>query len=397
MEISIPISITQYYPYILPFFTAFLISFLITPFVGKLADKLEFKEQAISKKEHISYRHKKPQMHKNGILRLGGITIIISFFVSLIIFDNVPTNLYGVLIGMLIITILGIIDDKKDLPGKTQLFVQILAASVVVVFGVTIPSIHIIGQSINFNLFSHQFNMFGLDYNFIFPADIITVFWILLVMNAFAWTCGIDALGESLAIVASLVFAALSVKYGNFHYPLIFFIFAGSISGFTPYNFPKAKIIAGSVGDMNFGFLLSSMAIVSGTKLPTATMILIIPILDMIWVLIGRIKRHRLSNPLKILSISDDTHLHHRIMKLGFNVKETLYIELAIFSIFSFAAFYLAGFSFRFLLLSAFIVVALIIFAILNALKGRSKLVSSKSNQKRIIKKSLSPEDRYAY
>ncbi len=397
---NIPLSITQYIPYLQPFFTAFIISFLLTPIVGKLAQKFGFKEKAKSFKRNIASKrlnHKKPQMHKDGILRLGGVAIIIAFFSSLIIYDNVPHHLYGILFGMIILAILGIVDDKKDLSGKTQLLIQIFVAIIVVVFGITIPNIQFAGQFFDFSLFSHQFSFLDFTYNFLFPADFITIFWILLVMNAFAWTCGIDALGESLAFVASIIFAALSIKYGNFHYPLIFFIFAGSIFGFIPFNYPKAKIIAGSAGDLNYGFLISSMAIVSGTKLPTAIMILIIPILDMIWVLIGRIKNNKLSNPFQILSISDDTHLHHRIMKLGFNVKETLYIELSLFSMFSLAAFYLAGFSLHFLILSLFIVIALVIFTILSILHKKGNITYNKTENKNPIKKELTPEDRYAY
>ncbi|KKQ35987.1 MAG: UDP-N-acetylmuramyl pentapeptide phosphotransferase/UDP-N-acetylglucosamine-1-phosphate transferase, partial [candidate division WS6 bacterium GW2011_GWA2_37_6] len=355
MNIEIPTAISQYFPYIPPALLAFGITFMASPIIGKFARKFKFIDLPAHKRSRDD-KTKAQRIHKKIIPRLGGVAIMIGFFGTLLFLDDVPSQTYGIMIGMGLITLMGILDDKFELSGKVQLAFQLLATLIVVVSGVSILDIQIAGQFIDLSYYSTNINLFGLDYMFNFPADFLTIFWILLIMNALAWSCGIDALGESLAFVAAVTFGALSMKFGNPSYTYIFFVFAGSIWGFIPFNFPTAKILGGTAGDHNYGFFLSTMAIVSGTKLPTAIIILIIPLIDLIWVLIGRIRHNHLKSPLDLLAINDRTHLHHRIMDLGYSVKQTLYLELTLFSIFSILAFYLGGFGFDFVVLTSSIV-----------------------------------------
>ncbi len=399
MTIEIPEAITQYFPYLPKLAFAFLIAFLLTPMIGKLAKKLGFMDlpsQFRSRRDNTKDR----RMHKKAIPRLGGLAIIISFFITLAVFDNVPSEITGILIGMGIITIGGLLDDRYEISGKVQISFQLLAVIIVIISGVTVTSLSLAGQEFNLVTYTNQINFLGLEYLFRFPADFLTLFWILLVTNALAWVCGIDALGESMTFVASVVFGALSMKLVGPEYTLIFFIFAGSVLGFIPYNFPKAKIFGGSVGHLNYGFFLATMAIQSETKLVSAVMILSIPLLDMFWVLINRIKNNSLKSPFDLLAISDRTHLHHRIMNLGFNSKETLYIELLLFAIISLGAFYLGGFSFDFIILSSIFVLLLIAFAIVGILyKNKWERNSKKTTgaKRPPIEQDTTPEQRYAY
>lgn len=377
---------------------ASLIAFLITPFVGKFARKFGFVDLPKDKRSRND-KTRSRRIHKGIIPKLGALSIIISFIVTLLIFDGVPTEVYPIILGMILMTIMGIIDDKYDLSGKSQILVQLIAVLIVVISGTTIQDIQIAGQFVDFSIYQTTLDFGVFVYNFVFPADLITIAWIMIVMNALAWVCGIDALGESITLIASITFGALSIKFGNPAYALMFFIFAGSIYGFIPYNFPQAKIFAGA-GAMNFGFFLASMAVISGTKLPSAIMILTLPIIDMIWVIINRLKNNKLSNPLELLSISDKTHLHHRIMDLGFNKKETLWLELVLFSIFCVIAFYFGGFSTDFIFLTSSIVLVLLLFSIIGLLykaNWRKKEKERQDQPQQPIDTELSPEQRYAY
>lgn len=401
MNLSIPLAISQYFPYIPPAVLAFAITFLSTPLIGRFAKRFSFVDLPAHKRAPGD-RTKAQRIHKKTIPKLGGFAIMLGFFSTLLFLDDVPSKIYGILIGMGIMTLLGVLDDRYELSGKVQISFQLLAALIVVISGVSILDIQIAGQYIDLSAFSTNISLLGLEYVFHFPADILTLVWILIVTNAMGWTCGIDSLGESLSFVAAITFGALSMKFGNPSYTYILFIFAGSIWGFIPYNFPVAKIRAGTSGDLNYGFFLSTMAIVSGTKLPTAILILILPLIDMIWVLIGRIRHNHLKSPLELLSISDRTHLHHRIMDLGYSVKQTLFLELTLFSIFSILAFYLGGFSFDFVVLSSVIVFVLIVFSLITIIYKRGGVVNKddRKRQKRpekTITKDPTPEEKYAY
>lgn len=398
MTLELPNAITQYFPYLPLAGFAFMVTFILTPLIGRFAKQYGFVDLPTRLRHRID-NTKDRRIHTNVVPRLGGLAIMVGFFVTLAIFDNVPTDIIGILIGIGILTINGVLDDKYELSGKTQLLFQLIAATVVVVSGVTIERFDIAGLEQSFVSFSQQFELFGLTYNFLFPADIITILWILLVTNALSWVCGIDALGESMTFIASIIFGALSMKLGNPEYTMIFFVFAGAVFGFIPFNFPRAKIFGGTVGHLIYGFFLSTMAIQSQTKLVSATMILTLPLLDMLWVLIGRLRHNKLRSPLQLLSISDKTHLHHRLMDLGFDVKATLYLELAIFSVFSLAAFYLGGFSFDFIILSTGIVLSLLLFNLINILYNRNwnRKIKPISRPKKAIERETPPEEKYAY
>ncbi len=394
--IDLPLAITQYFSYIPSALFAFFITFLLTPMIGRFAKKYGFIDLPTKMRNRVD-QTKDRRIHNRIVPRLGGLAIVIGFFITLTVFNNVPTDITGILIGIGILTINGILDDKYELSGKTQLLFQLAAAVVVVASGVTIEKISIAGFEQSFVNFSHQLEILGYSYNFLFPADLITIFWILLVTNALSWVCGIDALGESMTFIASLIFGALAMKLGSPEYTMIFFVFAGAVMGFIPFNFPNARIFGGTVGHLVYGFFLSTMAIQSQTKLVTATMILTLPLIDMLWVLIGRIKHNKLNSPLALLSISDRTHLHHRLMDIGFDIKQTLFLELAIFSIFSLAAFYLGGFSFDFILLSSGVVLAILLFNLISILYDKSWSKTPKPRVRKTIKKDTSPEERYAY
>lgn len=399
MNFEIPAAISQYFPYLPPALLAFAIAFFSTPLIGRIAKKYKFIDLPAHKRSRDD-KTRAQRIHKKTLPKLGGVAIMLGFFGTLLFLDDVPKSAYGIMVGMGIMTLLGILDDKFELSGKIQISFQFVAALIVVLSGASILDIQIAGQFIDLTAYTKDLSLLGFEYTFNFPADILTIFWIMLAMNALGWTCGIDALGESLTMIASITFGALSMKFGNPSYTYLFFIFAGSIWGFIPFNFPLAKIRAGTSGDLNYGFFLASMAIVSGTKLPTAVIILTIPIIDMIWVLIGRVKNNKISSPFDLLSISDRTHLHHRIMDLGYSMKETLYIELAMFSIFAILGFYLGGFSFDFVVLSACIATIVVIFTTITVLYNRGykkKGQKDKRPPKQTIIHDPSPEERYAY
>jgi UDP-GlcNAc:undecaprenyl-phosphate/decaprenyl-phosphate GlcNAc-1-phosphate transferase len=94
------------------------------------------------------------------------------------------------------------------------------------------------------------------------------------------------------------------------------FITAGSFLGFLPWNFYPQKIMPGYSGKTLAGFLIATIAILSGGKVGSALIILSIPMLDAIYILIKRILLKK--SPFK----ADRNHLHHKLLDLGWSKRK---------------------------------------------------------------------------
>jgi UDP-GlcNAc:undecaprenyl-phosphate GlcNAc-1-phosphate transferase len=113
--------------YILAFLIALLASFLLTPYVKKLA----FKIGALD-------RPNKRKVHHKVMPRLGGLAIYCGFLLSVLCTMHISRDVLGLLLGGTVIMIVGVIDDKYQLPAKVKLLGQILAACVLVLFDIKI-------------------------------------------------------------------------------------------------------------------------------------------------------------------------------------------------------------------------------------------------------------------
>ena len=122
-----------------------LIITLITSFLLVfLAKKIAHHVNAI---DEPNYR----KVHKKPIPRLGGLAIFGAFLVGYILYGEITTQLLSILIGSFIIILLGFIDDIKPIPARYKFIVQIIAASIVVIYGKTyFNEISLLGLNFNF-------------------------------------------------------------------------------------------------------------------------------------------------------------------------------------------------------------------------------------------------------
>ena len=75
------------------------------------------------------------KVHKKPIPRLGGLGIFFSFLLGYVLFGEMSLRMNAILIGSFIILITGIIDDIKSVPARYKLLCQVIAASVVAIYG----------------------------------------------------------------------------------------------------------------------------------------------------------------------------------------------------------------------------------------------------------------------
>lgn len=320
--------------YLPPFVVAALIAGGLTYYVKIFAQKWGLFDWPAPRK-----------VHRQPTPRLGGLALVISFLIVTVgyllaskrltfggakfwFFDE---RLTGVFIGLAILTIVGIIDDVRGMAAWKKLIWQIMAAWAVVAFGITITYLRLPGGW-HWEL-AHwvvPFSLAGWQFNFIVWGDLLTIFWIVLMINTLNFLDGLDGLAGGVALISALVISALSFFLGQYAGALLSLIFAGAVFGFLPWNFQPAKIFMGDSGSMFLGYMLGVLSVISGGKLATAFLVLGIPVLDVGWVALRRIFAGQ--SPF----LSDKLHLHHRLLTFGLSQRQAvifLYLVSAIFGI----------------------------------------------------------------
>lgn len=283
----------------------FLLPFLIT-----LSFSLIFSWAIIFLGKKIKYlgRNEKRHFHDKKIVRIGGLAIILSFNLGILLDKNLvlTPEIVGFLFASWIILVMGLWDDIKEIFWKFQLFFQIVTALAVFITGIRMNSIT--------NFFTGGTISLESEVGVIISVFLV-VFWIVLMINVMNWLDGIDGLSSNVAFIAAgtILFLSLKPEVDQPPVAIMSAVFAGSVLGFLILNFYPAKIIAGTAGSNFLGFSLAVLAIFSGTKIATAILVMIVPLVDFIWVILDRIRRK------KSIFQPDKNHLHFKLMELGWS------------------------------------------------------------------------------
>ncbi|MCX6762119.1 MAG: MraY family glycosyltransferase [Candidatus Moranbacteria bacterium] len=265
----------------------------------------------LAKKIHWSGRKAVRHIHKDGVYRIGGIAMVLAFNLAILVNGNLvlTPELLGFMVASVILMLVGVWDDVRELFWKTQLFFQMAAAFFVFIVGVRI-------YYITNPLTGGVFNL-DLEGTVLISLALV-VFWIVFVINAINWIDGVDGLsgGISLISIGTIFFLSFKPEVNQPPVAIISSILFGVILGFLVFNFNPARILAGTSGAMFMGLALAILAIFSGTKIATAILVLVIPIIDFIWVIGERIKNKQpIFRP-------DNNHLHHKLLEIGWSQKK---------------------------------------------------------------------------
>ncbi len=270
-------------------------------------------------------------MHARPIPRLGGIAIL--FAVVLIVTSAVvASNLFhwnyvvssGTLLGLLgptlLIFALGLADDFRPMSPYVKFGVQILAAGWLYLDGFGITRLQL---------------LFGGRQLGSVAELVLTVFWVLLITNAFNLLDGLDGLASGSALFASLVVFIVSLVSGNTLTEVVTIALAGAIVGFLRYNFNPATIFLGDCGSLVIGFVLSAVSMASSEKAPTAVAVAIpvvsfgLPILDTFMAVLRRFLNRR------PLFTADGEHIHHKLLQRGLSHRQAVVVLYAVSACFA--------------------------------------------------------------
>lgn len=299
-----------------PFFAALLASLVFTPLTIKLAAKFGFVDNPKTRKHP-------GQIHTKTVPRAGGLPIFLSVVLVSLFFLDPSKKLAGVLLGGLILVVVGLVDDRYDLPSWIKLLFQVLAALVVVLGGVGIPFIPnpvaaLSGSGyevLRLDVVRWSFDFFG-QHSILILSDLFALFWIVWVVNMVNFSSGVDGQLPGIAIVSLLVIFAATLGFiagdpSQITVSQLALIGVGATLGFMVFNFYPAKIFPGDSGSYLLGFLIAVCAVLSGVKLGTALLVMAVPLIDGVFTVVRRISARQ--SPF----LGDRSHLHHHLLKLG--------------------------------------------------------------------------------
>jgi UDP-GlcNAc:undecaprenyl-phosphate GlcNAc-1-phosphate transferase len=297
----------------------------------------------------------------------GGILIFLAFMICVCIFVPFSRELLGLLVAASLIAITGFFDDYFCLNPIFRLIVQVIAAIILVFFGVGILSIsNPLGGIVDLNTIV----LYGIPV----LGAIFTVIWIVLVTNTMNFLDGVPGLSSGVTFISAITIFFLSIRPG-IHADIasqatlasIALILAFVVLAFLIFDFPPARMLMGDTGSTFLGFMLAALAIYSGGKVATAFLVLGVPILDAGWVILRRVFEGK--KPWK----GDYKHLHHRLLSLGLSEKWVLFVVYGLSLIFGAVAVLATSTKQKFFIIISLFVLMLVLVGGIVIKSGRNK------------------------
>lgn len=271
------------------------------------------------------------KVHKVPTPDVGGLAMFVGVIVGLFVAWRMDRFSYlfagnsepmGILLAAAVILAVGTRDDIKEVSAPARVLATVFAGMILVWFGVTmfyfrIPFLGVIQVSNDW-------------------IPIVTVVWLLVMVQAINLIDGLDGLAAGIVAIGSTAFFIYSRHLSGLGLlsepnigPLIAIITVGVCIGFLPYNFNGASIFMGDGGAYLLGLLMAvSTSVVGGRADPTTQafsgqtyfflaplaiplIILGVPIFDVLFAIVRRVSKRQ------GFAIADRGHLHHRLINLG--------------------------------------------------------------------------------
>jgi len=300
---------------------------------------------------------------------MGGVAVYLAFALATLLVLPLSPPVVGLLVGGLAAVVVGVLDERFNLPVSLHAAGQVAVAFFTVVAGVGI--VHTVSNPLG-GLAAPGIRL---------PAVIgliVTLLWLVGMMNTVNFLDGLDGLAAGITCLAAILLAVWAAEpqrfllTGNPHHEdlLLPLALAGALVGFLPYNWHVARIFLGDSGSMFLGLALGALSIVGPAKLATALLVLLVPVLDVAWAIV----RRQLSG--RSFLAGDKQHVYHRMLQL--DMRYITVVLMMYFLCFSLAALDLL--LVKLAKLIAFIVLAIAIgaaFVLLELRASRDKAAES--------------------
>ncbi|NNN19012.1 MAG: undecaprenyl/decaprenyl-phosphate alpha-N-acetylglucosaminyl 1-phosphate transferase [Acidimicrobiaceae bacterium] len=276
------------------------------------------------------------RVHQQPTATIGGVSMYVGFLAALGVAYMLPqfnrlfrgsSELLGVLLAATVMFMVGLVDDFREVSAPAKVAGQVLAASVLTFFGVT--------------MFYFKVPFAGVVVLSSSITPLLTAVWVVAMANAINLIDGLDGLASGIVAIAAgsfFIYSNRLVDLGALSStsigPLVAVITAGVCIGFLPHNFHPAKIFMGDTGALFLGLLMAASTSVVGGRTTDVSgetffffaplfipfFILGVPMVDMLFAIIRRTaKRTGVSTP-------DKQHLHHRLIQMGHGHRRSVLI-----------------------------------------------------------------------
>lgn len=249
------------------------------------------------------------------VSRLGGIALFGGFTVAALAAQLLPVprldpneviRLTGLILGGVVIFIVGLLDDIYEFKWLPQLAGQSLAAAIAIAFQIFIEYIN--------NPFTGQQTD---PFPFIVTVT-LSYFWLVGMMNTMNFLDGLDGLASGVTLIAGIMLfvnSAFRVEPAQTSVSLLHLALMGASFGFLLYNFYPARVFMGG-GALFLGYTLGALSIIGGAKMATILLVMGLPLLDVAWQAINRVRHGR--SPFA----GDRGHLHFRLLDIGLSQRQ---------------------------------------------------------------------------
>ena len=283
------------YSQLLPVCVSFALALILTPLVRALARRFGWVAKP-----------KADRWHRQPTAMMGGVAIYLAVALTYVaLIPHTPAG-WVVMAASTFLFLIGLVDDVLHIKPYQKLIGQVMGASVVVYFGLSLPWGWAAGLSMA-----------------------VTIFWLIGITNAINLLDNMDGLAAGVSAIAAVFIAASLAANGQATEALILSVFAAALVGFLVFNTNPATIFMGDAGSMFVGFFLASTALLSASGgrgrsflvvVAVPVLVLFIPIFDTTLVTVVR----KLSG--RSVSTGGRDHTSHRLVALGLSERRAVWM-----------------------------------------------------------------------
>lgn len=318
--------------YLLGFILSFVLCYITVPLSIQLARKLG----AVDVPDGSRKIHKQPTPRLGGLAIFTGVLLgsagAVLFLYSKNEFFLIDKNsLLGIAVAGFMVLMLGMADDFKSLKPHEKFIGQVIAASILLFFGISIDFL-----TLPFGIGTVAIGIW---------SPILTVFWVVAMMNVMNFIDGLDGLAAGVSAIAGVSFFLYLTLKGNTGMALIMIATIGASLAFLRFNFFPARIFMGDSGSMFLGLIFGAVSIagvlksISAFALMVPIIIMGVPIIDTALAIIRRAVQN------KPITEADSGHIHHKLLHRGMGHRKVvliIYLWSALLSAAGFGANYLS-------------------------------------------------------
>ncbi|ASZ10000.1 undecaprenyl/decaprenyl-phosphate alpha-N-acetylglucosaminyl 1-phosphate transferase [Chitinophaga pendula] len=288
----------------------------------------------VAELKHLYDEPDERKAHKSRIPTLGGLGFFFGFLLasSICVPASADSPFQYMVAAFFIMFVVGLKDDLVGLSPLKKLIGQLMASFAVIYLG-----------NIQIN---SMYGFLGINELPIHFSLLLTYFTFLVIINAFNLIDGVDGQAGSIGMLVAAVLGAYFLQAGELIYAVIGFALAGGLAAFLIYNITPARIFMGDTGSLLIGIINAILIIkfinVAGSpaaKMPVSAVpavafaILVVPLFDTLRVFAIRMMHGR--SPFS----ADRNHVHHYLLELKLNHRQTTLMTVTINALYIAAAF----------------------------------------------------------